>query len=372
MKYRIAIWGAGEFGQYIYNQVKNQSNYLITYFIDRNSDLVGKKIDGIEVIHPEQMKSAIELNIDWVLTAFKNGLSIYNELNEFGNIKFGIIKDTVFTQQLELKKDLMKETNIFWIESNDKPLLKQLETNIVDYCNLNCKGCSHFSNLYKAGEMVPFEIFCRDLEQIAQNVNLLCFYMLGGEALLNERLAEYIEFSRRVLPYTEIWIVTNGILIPNQKKDFFSCCKENRVGIDITKYKPTAHMLERIIEVLEENRMYYRVRESVVDFGKNIDLNGCANKNEAMKYCRESACHFFRYGKIYKCPFGVLGNKFFEHYNLGIELKEGTDIYDEKLDWEKLVYELDNEPIDACKYCGQEVRFEWEVSNKPVLEEWVI
>lgn len=372
MKHRVAIWGAGEFGKYVYNQVKNQNNYFVTYFIDRNTDLLGHKIDGIEVISPEQLKSSESLKIDLVLTAFRNGLSIYKQLKQFGNIKFGIIKDCIFEQQLRLKDDLFKENNIFWIVSNDKPLLAHLETNIVDYCNLNCKGCSHFSNLYKAGEMIPFEIFCRDLEQIARNVNLQYFYMLGGEALLNKRLMEYITFSRKVLPYTEIWIVTNGLLIPNQKQEFFECCLDNGIGIDITEYKPTTHIKNQIIDILEEYKISFRIREEVIDFGKNIDLEGKANRNEAVKQCREKACHFFRNGKIYKCPFGVLGNKFFEHYHLDIKLDDGKDIYDKCINWDKLVYELDNEPINACKYCGKEVRFEWDVSNKPDLEEWTI
>lgn len=67
-----------------------------------------------------------------------------------------------------------------------------------------------------------------------------------------------------------------------------------------------------------------------------------------------------------------LGNRFFEHYNIEIKLDSGTDLYDEKLNWNDLVNKLENETVDACKYCGKEVRFTWEVSSQPDREDWII
>ena len=52
MDYRIAIWGAGKFGEYVYHQMKS---YVI-YFIDENLKLTGQKIDDVEIIHPDSLK----------------------------------------------------------------------------------------------------------------------------------------------------------------------------------------------------------------------------------------------------------------------------------------------------------------------------
>ena len=367
MNYKIAIWGAGKFGRYVLKLLK-EKDLDIVCFIDKNLDLVNLKIDGINVIPPDYLQVPNSYSIDYILIAFMNGISIYDQLSRFRDIKFGFVKDCVLIQQLDLKSDLLNDRNIFWIDSTEKPLLRALEANIVDYCNLNCKGCSHFSNLYKKGDMIAFETYCKDLWQISQKINIMQFNMLGGEVLLNEKLNEYIDYTRKTLPYTEIWLVTNGLLLPKQEEKFFNSCIKNKVGIDITEYEPTARIKNQVIDILHKYKIPFRIRENIKDFGKNIDLSGSANKVEAVKKCRENKCHFFRSGKLYKCPFEALGNKFFRYYDLNIRLDGGTDIYDEGLDWKSIVFQLENEPVDACRFCGKQKRFMWEVSNNPSMD----
>lgn len=371
MKNKIAIWGAGKFGEYIFTQLKKQYDNCIVCFVDKNENLAGQKIHNVQIIKPEQLQSD-EFQIDFLLISFIDGISIYDQLLKFKNLKVGIIRNCVFSQQLELKDNLDVDRNIFWVESGDKPLLKYLETNIVDYCNLNCKGCSHFSNLFNVGDMVPFDVYCKDLELISKHVNLFQFRMLGGEILLNERLIDYIKVTRKLLPNTEIWIVTNGILIPKQKEEFFYQCKQNEIGIDISVYSPTTYVRDAILECLKKYNLNFHFTGKIVTFGKNIDVGGCANKFNAMKNCREHTCHFFRAGRIYKCPFEALGNKFFEYYEINIKLLGGINIYDKELDWNKLIYCLENEPVEACRYCGDETQYKWSVSNCPTMNDWTI
>lgn len=371
MKQRIAIWGAGRFGQYIYEQLQKNENVEVKCFVDRNSLLTGKQVIDLEVFSPTVLLQQSKM-IDAVLVAFINAEELYSELAKYQGIRFGFVSNIVLDQELELNDNLLEDMNIFWTEDCSKPKLRALETNVVDYCNLNCKGCSHFSNLYQKGDMVTFENFCKDLEQIAKHVNVKRCNLLGGETLLNPQLMEYIEFARYVMPYAEIWIITNGLLLLKQKEEFFQCCKKYRIGIDISEYEPTAKIIDKIEDILTKYELRYNIRDNKGDFGKNIDLLGRANPNEAMSHCRESTCHFFRNGKLYKCPFEALGNKFFEHFNQNIRIVGGTDIHDEQLDWNKLVYELEHEPVKACIYCGEEVRYTWEVSNHPVMEEWII
>ncbi len=372
MRARIAIWGAGKFGQYVCGQLKERDNIELVYFIDKNEKLWGKKIEDVEVITPDILNENKVEKLDYILIAFLNGINIYEELKKYTDTQWGVINDAVFLKKLDLAMELLTDGNIFWIADSTKPLIRTLETNIVDYCNLNCKGCSHFSNLYKKGDMVSIEDYCNDLAQIAKNTNVRRFNLLGGETLLNNRIIEYITFARNVMPYAEIWIITNGLLLPKQDEIFFQCCLDNNIGIDISEYKPTALVIDKIKDVLEKYGINYNIRDNKGDFGKNIDLLGRADRCEAMKHCRQHECHFFRRGRLYKCPFEALGNKFFEHFHLDIRLDGGTDIYDEKLDWNDLVDKLEKKAIDACKYCGEEVRFKWEVSSQPTMNEWTI
>lgn len=368
-----AIWGTGNVGKYIYRQLKTNENYSVTYFVDSNPALWGEAIEGIEVISPERLQNIYADQLEFVLLAYVNAISIYENLVDMGIKRFGVVHDRVFDEQLVLQADLYRDGNIFWYDKRaDKPLLRTLETNIVDYCNLNCRGCSHFSNLFENGEKIPFDTFCRDLRQIAEHLSVFQFNMLGGEALLDEQITEYIKFARQTLPHSKIQLITNGLLIPKQPEAFFICCRENNIRIIVSEYRPTALLKDKILEILQENQISFFVRRNRDDFGKNIDLTGTADKYEAVTRCRESKCQFFRNGKLYKCPFEALGNQLFEHYHLDIRFHGGIDIYEDHLDWVKLAEMLSDHPVDACRYCGEEEKIRWDVTHAPALEDWVV
>lgn len=196
--------------------------------------------------------------------------------------------------------------------------------------------------------------------------------LLGGEALLEEKICDYIQYARNMLPDSEIQLISNGLLIPKQPDAFFECCRENNIFISISGYQPTLFMKEKIIDIFDKNHVIFSFRDEVAEFGKNIDLTGTADKAEAVKRCRESKCHFLRHGRIYKCPFEALANRCFEHYGLDIKIYGGKDIYDENLNWKKMTEDLFSHPVDACRYCGKEEKIRWSVSDQPELEDWVV
>lgn len=369
----ILIWGTGKFALYIYQQVVSRKNIEVKYFIDSNCEKWGKTIDEISIISPNEIGNYYCEN-DVILIAFTNGIDIFENVVADNNFKVGCIRNRVFEAQLLLSEDILCDTNILWSDASylDKPMLHSLETNIEDGCNLNCRGCSHFSNLFQRGEKVPFNTFCRDLKKISENVFIYRFNMLGGEALLNEQLEEYIAYVAELMHHTDIELITNGLLIPKQSKSFFECCKKYDVTIGISGYRPTLAMKDNITKILDENEIVYIFRNAVEDFGKNVDLSGKNDIQTSFKRCRENRCHFMRQGKIYKCPFEALGNKLFSHFHVDAKIEGGIDIYNPDLNWVQVVGSLHNDPVDACRYCGMEERIEWRIANNPVIEDWII
>ena len=367
---RIAIWGAGKFGHYIKDQLEKRKDVTLIGFIDQNTQLC-KETRDLKVM---TLLQAREQNVDYIFIAVLNFPSVLKQLRQENLDGIAFVRDRVYTFKKKFSEDILHDNNIVWLKDIDinKPWLRKLETNIMDNCNLNCKGCSHFSNLFAKDTYIPFDRFCKDLEQIAGNVNIIHFYLLGGEALLNERLTEYIEFSRQILPYTAIEIVSNGLLIQKQPDKFFECCRKNDVLISISGYKPTLLIKDKIEDILKKKNVEYLFREDVLEFGKNIDLQGTADPATAVANCRENDCHFFRNGRLYKCPFVALGNYFFSHYGIDIRLNGGIDIFNSHLNWDEVVKKIENQPIDACRYCGEEERVEWKVENYPKLEDWII
>lgn len=369
----IAIRGAGHFGRYVAQQLVQRKNDVVKFYVDNNIDICGSVIDGIQVISPEQLYNKYDKEIDVVLVAFMDSITFFNSIVTLDK-KIGFIGNRVFEAKMSLSDDLLQDKNIVWNDASylNKPILRSLETNIVDNCNLNCKGCSHFSNLFEHGAQIPYEIFCKDLKQVTEHVFVHQFNMLGGEALLNDKITEYIEYARKLLPYSEIQLISNGLLIPTQSDDFFKCCKENDITISISGYKPTLQIKDKIVDILDKYHIVYIFREDVSEFSKNIDLTGKSDKDEAVRRCHQNKCHFLRNGKIYKCPFEALGNIFFEHFGVNINFEGGTNIYDERLDWEKLIDGLYNMPVDACKYCSKEEKIVWKVEHNPVIEDWIV
>lgn len=314
------------------------------------------------------------INTELVLIAFAGSITILDQLIRLGIKRFGFISRRVYTFRLPLCNDLDKDTNIIY---NDDELLKKvcmdtLETNVVDYCNLNCKGCSHFSNLFSKESQILFETFEKDIKRLAEKVSVLQFNLLGGEALLSDKLVDYISCLKKYMPKTTIELVSNGLLIPYQKKEVLECIRDNNVAVSITEYPPTTAVLQKIKDSLQKYQILYDVRPLVKTFGKNIDISGENDPYVAIGNCRESKCQFLREGKLYKCPFAALGNYFFDHYEIPICLHEGIDIYDNTLDWKREIEKICTEPIEACRYCGKEERFSWKRSDYPLKEEWLI
>lgn len=366
----IAIWGAGGFGKKILEKLANK-DIEVECFIDNHPK--DSEISGIKIVTPSTFQKE-EYNVELVLVAISDTEGIIDQLNNLGIKKYGIIHHKVFVYDLELQDNVLQDNNILW--SNEKefqmPWLETLEINLVDFCNMNCKGCSHFSNLFHINSKTNYEVFERDVKRLAAKVFIKQFNLLGGEVFLCEDLCDYILCIRKYMPKTKIELISNGLLIPKQDEITLKVIEKNNVTISITEYPPVTRIKHKILEKLEKYNIAYIFRPSVDSFGKNIDLSGNNDPVWASHNCREYKCQFLREGKIYKCPFSALGNYFFQYYNIPLKFDEGYDIFDENINWEYLAKNIRKEPIELCRFCGKEERFKWEISNNPDKNEWLI
>ena len=262
---------------------------------------------------------------------------------------------------------------VHWLDKN-KAYIPYLETNLVDGCNLNCKGCTHFAGLFKRDEIYSLKTFRRDIRQLSQVCDVSTFRLLGGEPLLLENLDEYIKIARQCLPKTSLHITTNGLLIPSLPKKILAAMQENNCLVDVTGYKPTLKIFDKIETILQSNRIAY----TKISFGKTDDINFYVfltlnpgnDPAKSRNACFNDGCRFLRNGKIYKCPIDSLSYRFAESF--GIENyppATGVDLYSQN--FSSRLEMLDGD-IEMCNYCGEHSRFiNWEPSNKPQLEDWL-
>ncbi len=370
----IAIWGTKKEAIYLKQQLCNCSKYSVKFFLDNDIEKHNEYFDGIICRSLESMLQ-LGINIDAVLICVRgtqSRISIYKQLRELynGKIAFTKMKFIVCEEQF-------RDSDLYWLESN-KEVIPYLETNIVDGCNLKCKGCTHFAQLFTTKDFYSLENYNRDLAQLSDMCDVVQVRLLGGEPLMLENIEEYVIATRTIMPRADISIVTNGLLINKMTNRFFHVLKESDAYINISVYPPTQKKLDKIISLLQKQEVSFSLqwtedKEMIDIFWANLSLRGDSNVMVSSKICHSSGCRFLRNGRLYKCPTEGLIDRFNEEYKTGLELSNGINIYDNKIDWSILLEQMNSNGVEMCKYCAETVReFGWEVANKPAKDDWLV
>ena len=250
------------------------------------------------------------------------------------------------------------------------------EVQVAEHCNLNCVGCTHFSSIAEEG-FIDLGVYERDIKRMAELFGSdypFVVRLMGGEPLLHPELEELFVITRRVLPKAEIWVVTNGILLPSRPVKFWQSCKDNNIKIYISKYPVNINYTAIDAKVSEYGLALVDFREEkTVDFHHNVlDLEGKCDAEHSFKNCSlANSCHNLCKGKLYTCSVAAHIHHLKKYFDLDIELSEqnGIDIF--KVNSSKEIIDLMNKPIPLCRYCDIDAWYpvEWKVSEKK-LEEW--
>ena len=250
------------------------------------------------------------------------------------------------------------------------------EVHLTEHCNLNCKGCSHFSPLAEE-EFMSIDIFEKDMARMAQLLDggALNIRLLGGEPLLHPQVNDFIKTAARYFPNARRELVTNGILLLNMSELFWDTCRKTYTLVNVTRYPISLDFTAMKIKALAENvAIIFYPDHAPKSFRKDVyDLNGM--QNEQLSH---SACQFFGYccqlnnGRFYPCSISAYFHHFVRYFNLDIPLSSDNyiDIYQAQS--KKELYSLITSPIPCCKYCNmsaKEFNVKWEIS-KQNLTEW--
>lgn len=364
----IAIWGFGESGKKLYQIIKSKTKDNVVCFVDNDISKLGEKKDNATVI------------------------SIYKLIEYYFNKKIDsilipaiYINDTVKLIIKQLKDYKIKDEDIYTVpihiflneslDDNDIEAiytyycdLKQLEGiefHVANHCNLNCKRCDHFSNLVKEESFVEFKQFKKDINRLKELIpDIRMVKLLGGEPLLNKDLHLFIEEARKVYPYTELVIVTNGLLVKSMNSRLIASIKNNNVLICITLYPPIEKSIDDLVAFLKNNniRFYtYRIGDC---FYSPINIRGNSDIEKVTKNCVE-ACTIVHEGKIARCSLGIFIKEFNKYFNVNLPENGYIDLYQEELTGKELI-KLIRKPIDMCKFCYRNYKYKWEQSTNAI------
>ncbi len=250
--------------------------------------------------------------------------------------------------------------------------LNYLEIHLVDHCNLNCKGCGHFSSL-SPPSFLSLNEFKDDLTELKKHFEGIGqLRLMGGEPLLHPNCIDFFQIARSIYKDSRISLVTNGILLPKFDKTFFDKLKEQSIEVQITFYSDLHQKITIYTEILERNGINFQI-EGKTDFKKHLKLEDLHLGIEAINKCRiNSYCPALKNGKIYQCS-GLANFEIFKNqYNLkSLPEAIGYNIYGDNVDSNSIL-DFINKPDPLCSHCyyGAE-SFPWEVS-KQNISEWLI
>lgn len=259
------------------------------------------------------------------------------------------------------------ETKKLLIPYEESSQLFYLEVHAADHCNLNCKGCMHFSNLVKDHVYPDFNRLANDIKQLKKIINHIdIIRILGGEPLLNPELEQYIILLRKTYPFANINIVTNGILVEKMSAALCKVIRENKVHVRVSLYPPLMKKKNSIENFLKDNKIIYRISECIETFTSTYQMQPHIDKNYAKEHC-EIFCNNLRDGKMGCCPNIIYTHYFNERFDTKLPFEDGMiDIY--KIRSAKELHECLRNPVELCSYCDRSVNFNWELSKKQQTE----
>lgn len=245
------------------------------------------------------------------------------------------------------------------------PILPQVEMHIMDACNLNCRGCTHFSPIFHNG-IPDFSSRISDVKKLSEKFgHIIRFVLLGGEPFLNKEIGMYAEKVRELLPNSSIEIVTNGILIPSISEEILDKIRENNIYISISEYEPTHRIIHDITSRLEEASILYEVREYESKQKFNLPLS-LVKDSKHEKLCISNGCITIWNGKVARCPTLMYIDRFNQQFGQQLP-NDGVMSLDEDIAGEELIYRLQAR-VPLCDYCIRNETL-WDVCSRPVRRE---
>jgi len=365
---RIYIYGAGDYGGKLVERIKNENRIeLIEAIIDSYTD--EKKLNGIQIIRPnkaQEYSNSVVIAIADRIEAQKIAL----QLKRDGFEKIYFIDDDFFVANYCVFDDDNNLSGVLLPMDDTKPILTYLEYQVADNCNLNCKACAHFSNLVvKEAYASLFQYECELIRLSVLFEDIRVIRLMGGEPLLNKELPMFVKITRKYFPYSDIRIVTNGILIPSINSIDWEEYRRHAVTFDISQYPPIANKLVSYVNILRNNRVKFLVGKPIDSFFANLCRGGNADYIESYnEKCLSKICHFLRDGRIFACPRIPMAYERKVELEFDFTEKEYDDssigIYDANSGWQ--VLELIYKPVPMCRICSDVKYVKWEQSGKEV------
>ncbi|MDR3048305.1 MAG: 4Fe-4S cluster-binding domain-containing protein [Elusimicrobiota bacterium] len=269
----------------------------------------------------------------------------------------------------KIEKDHENNTALYFLgikHTVRKPFLEYLEVHLCDHCNLNCKGCDHFCPIAPE-KFTDIDGYVKDLKMLSSKINIGKIRLMGGEPLLHKDVNRFIYETRKFFFNSDLRIVTNGILLPAMKSDFWQCCRECKVTIDMSKYPLVGDKFSQYLDIIDGNGVNIGNIHVANKMMQVLNPNGTSDKEKTYLSCNSRFCANLKDHKLYTCSFCFVGY-YNEYFNKKILEPSGIDFYKKK---GKEIIKFLRKPIESCRYCSfSSPLIPWEQSTKQE-KDWI-
>ncbi|MCM1452527.1 MAG: radical SAM protein [Clostridium sp.] len=274
-----------------------------------------------------------------------------------------------------MRNPLKRIANIIkrWHELRSMPL--RLEFVVTDYCNLNCKGCTHYSSL-AAKEFADISLLKHNMRHLSAicSSKLKSAYLIGGETLLYPHLIEAMEAMRKCFPSQCLYVFTNGLALPRMSDDFWEAASRLDFTIAITRY-PIKFDYDAVIELCKRRGAKAEVfgdRSLAESFFKfRLDPEKAQNPRVSHFKCYNRGCLSIIGARLYPCSISGCVSHLNKACGTDFQHLPGDFIEIDSITSIKQIMRLRDKPVPFCGYCvlpPQEVAYG---PSKRVADEWI-
>lgn len=254
----------------------------------------------------------------------------------------------------------------------------RLEFVVTDFCNLNCKGCGHYSPVAPQ-EFETLETITRQLKHISEADHkklVKKLYIMGGEPLTApvDTLTGMARQMRHYFPEAEVYLFTNGLALKKMPEVFWKSLKDNNVILAITRY-PIKADYEAIEELVKKQGVRYNVfadrnmANSFFRFG--LDPKGTQDKRMSHFRCFNFGCVTVRDGRIYPCSTSACISHLNNRFGTKFKHEPGDFLRIEDITDTRQILKLRNNPVPFCRYCRKPDTVKYGPSRREA-SEWVV
>lgn len=248
-----------------------------------------------------------------------------------------------------------------------------VDIHITDHCDLNCRGCAHFSPVAE-----PFFIKPDDLEMTYKKLKPVyrkffnSIHLLGGEPLLHPQLEKILQITRTYFPETEIQLITNGLKLEQMSESFWKMVQDYHIKICITQY-PLQHVYDDIRTCLDEKKVSYEIYFAYDFIHHTLEDEGRQNPKSSYRKCRfGGSCLQIRNNRLFPCPQMAYIEHLNHAYNRQFQYSKGDYLELDDLQSRYKFYKFILSSKRFCRYCNvdEEHLIKWGISDKK-MEEWM-